>query len=136
MQILQYEGVDKALLAALPELGDRYAAEAAWHAKVGGHPEQYDVIEGMLEPFLNELLDSDKDTALIRRVFEFFEDMARSPNIEVVNLLQVGIFESLVGEPSRLRAAWKYMGAETRKIACETARIYRCEANLPENARP
>ncbi|MBI3662047.1 MAG: hypothetical protein HY234_03230 [Acidobacteria bacterium] len=119
------------MLKALPELVGRYAAEAEWQAKVEGRPGQYDVIGYVLKPFLNELLDSGKDVSLIRRVCDFFEAMAHSPNIQVVNLLQVEILENLVGEPGRLHTAWKYMGEETRKIARETARIFRCEANLP-----
>ena len=62
----------------------------------------------------------------------FFEQMARSSDIRVANLLQVEIFERLVREPNRLATAWKFMGPETKKIARDTARIWRCEENLPE----
>jgi hypothetical protein len=127
MEKLTYDSVDKALLASVPELGKRYSAEAEWQ----GRPGQYIVVEDVLRPFLNELLDSGKDAGLIRRVFDFLEDMARSSDIEVVNLLYVGILETLVGQPGRLGTAWKYMGEATRKVARECARTYRCEANLP-----
>lgn len=132
MEILDYNSVTRVMLEVLPELADRYAVEEQRDAKVGGQPTPYGVFWFVLEPFLNERLDSGKDPALLRRVFDFFEAMARSPDIEVANLLQVEILETLVGEPVRLRTAWKYMGEETRKLARETARTYRCEANLPE----
>lgn len=129
---LNYSNVDKELLAAVPQLEERYKEEAQWQHDVGGKPGQYDVVCFVLKPFLRELLDRDESLNLLQRLFDFFEQMARSSDIQVPNLLQVGIFESLVGEPKRLVTAWKFMGPETKKIARNTARIWRCEENLPE----
>lgn len=129
---LKYTNVDKELLVALPELKARYKKEANWQHEVGGEPGQYDVFCFVLKPFLRELLDKADDQELLRRVFEFFEEMARSPDLQVSNLLQVGIFRSLVGEPERLKIAWNYMGEETKNIARRTAAILQRDKNLPE----
>jgi hypothetical protein len=129
---LNYASVDKELLRAVPELEARYDKETRWQSDVGGKPGQYDIVCFVLKPFLLESLDSSKNSALLLRVFAFFEEMARSSDIEVPNLLQVGIFESLVGQRERLATAWKFMGPETKKIARNTARIWRREENLPE----
>ena len=69
---------------------------------------------------------------MLKRVFNFFEEMARPSDIQVPNLLQVGIFEWLVGDKAKISVAWTYMGQETKKIARDTARIRRCQENLPE----
>lgn len=128
-----YEEVISALLGAVPEIKDRYERSAAWQAEVevGARPTHYEVVESMLQPLLKDQLDMDQNPALLRRIFEFFEQMAGSSDLQVVNLLQVGIFENLVGYPNRLATAWKYMGPETKNIARQTARIFHCEKNLP-----
>jgi len=61
--------------------------------------------------------------------------MAISPDIQVTNLLQIEVFEWLVGESRDLSTAWKYMGEETKNIARRTARIRRCEHNLPKEKK-
>jgi hypothetical protein len=83
METIEYEQIDKKLLSAIPELRRRYDDEAEWRTKVGGHPGQYDVICFVLKPFLTQLLDSSihADTALLKRIFIFLEDMARSSDI-------------------------------------------------------
>ncbi len=130
MNELKFDTVDKALLRAIPELQEHYGQGLAWW-KWDDHPGQYIICGFVLEPFLKELLGSNRDPAILKRIFDFFEDMARSSDIQVVNLLQVEIFEDLVGEPDRLALAWKYMGEETKNLARRTARIRRCEHNLP-----
>jgi hypothetical protein len=127
---LTYDNVGKALFEAVPELQEQYRKRLAWW---GGNetPGQYIVSGFVLEPFLRELLDSEPDSILLKRIFDFFEEMARSPDPEVANLLQVGIFERLVGEKETLAVVWKHMGEETRSIARKTARIRRREQKLP-----
>jgi hypothetical protein len=117
------------LLKAVPELQERYRRELDLYA--GEVPGQYVVFGFVLKPYLRNTLASHLSPPILKRVFSFFEEMATSLDIEVVNLLQVGIFETLVGEPNNLATAWRYMGEETKKIACETARTRRCEQNLP-----
>ena len=124
--------MDERLLLSIPELKPLYDKDAEWQAKVGGRPGQYDVVCYVLKPFLKQLLDSDNDSDLLKRIFVFFEEMARSSDLQVVNLLQVGIFEGLIGERDRLAAAWKYMGEETKAVARRTARTLRFEQNLPK----
>jgi hypothetical protein len=84
---------------------------------------------------VKEALKSNVDDDLLQRVFAFFEGMASSQDIEVVNLLYVGIFEAWVGEADTLSRAWKYIGENTKKIARETAHSRRCGDNLPARER-
>ncbi|MGC1188734.1 MAG: hypothetical protein WA871_15220 [Candidatus Acidiferrales bacterium] len=132
METIDYQNVNEELLSAIPELASRYEKEAEWRANVGGRPGPYDVICYVLKPLLRHLLDSDNDPALLKRIFSFFEQMARSSDIQVVNLLHVGIFESLIGERDRLVTAWKYMGEESKNVARRAAHARRRDHNLPD----
>jgi hypothetical protein len=48
-----------------------------------------------------------------------------------VNLLDIGVFRSLVGDRDRIATAWQYMGPETKDIARKVARVHRRDQNLP-----
>ena len=112
---LGYEEVSSAILVAVPEIKDRYERSAAWQAKVGGHPGHYEVVEAMLQPLLKDELDMGQNPALLRRIFDFFDQMAGSSDLQVVNLLQVGIFENLVGYPNRLVDSVEIHGARNEE---------------------
>jgi hypothetical protein len=131
MNDLTYENVSDALLSVVPELQDRYKRELSWW-QGPEPPGQYMVFGFVAKPAVRELLSSNTEPALLRRIFDFFEEMARSSDIQVPNLLQIEIFEWLVGDPAGLATAWKFMGPKTKKIARDTARIRGCQKNLPE----
>lgn len=128
---LRYPEVHRALFAAVPEIKGRYDKQASLVVDWQGRPAQYLVIEFVVKPLLAELLDQEKDRDLLKRVFEFFEQMACSSDREVINLLAVGVLEGMVNEPKKVSAAWKYMGSETKRMARQVARGLRREQNLP-----
>jgi hypothetical protein len=130
MNVLTFENVSDALLSALPEFQERYRRELSWW-QGPEPPGQYTVFGFVTKPAVRDLLGSNKEPALLKRIFDFFEEMARSSDIQVPNLLQIEIFEWLIGDPERLATAWKYMGEETKTVARRTARTLRCEQNLP-----
>ena len=70
----------------------------------------FPAVELVLEPFVEDLLKANADDDLVRGVFAFLEEMAREQDVEVVNLLHVGIVELWAGEPETLARAWKHMG--------------------------
>ncbi len=125
---LTYDRVEQAMKDAVPEVEEHYPGLISWHPDPG----LYTLFDCVLRPVFTPALDSGKDTSLLERIFDFFEEMARSSDVQVVNLLQVEVFERLVGEPNRFAVAWKYMGPETKKIAGNTARIWGREENLPQ----
>jgi phage FluMu gp28-like protein len=124
---ISYAQFCTALKAALPEL--RIQLEQEFRDASSETP--YAVVVLVLKPFLRKLLDHPSDTSPLRKIFDFFEDMAKSSDVEVVNLLQVAVFESLVREPKRLAAAWCFMGEATKAIARSTAQTWHFEHNLP-----
>lgn len=132
MSDLTFDTVIEAFLSAVPELQERYKQELKWLAEGPGPLNQYAFFAYVAET-IRALLGPNDDPTLLQRIFRFFEDMANSPDIQVVNLLQVQIFEWLVADKHGLATAWKYMGEETKAIARETARIWRREQNLPRD---
>jgi hypothetical protein len=113
---------------AVPEIKKPYDA---LQVEIGPDVLPYPVFELVVEPFLKSALRANTDDDLSRRGFGFLEEMARAQDIEVVNLLAVGIFEPWVADPGTLARAWKYMGESTKKIASDTARRLSCGDNLP-----
>lgn len=72
-------------------------------------------------PFIYRLLGNEDD-ARLRKAFSFFEDMAKSEDYRVQNLLQVTILENLTTESEEIyKAAQKYIGPETKKFVNQVA---------------
>ena len=69
--------------------------------------------------FMSNLLLSECNTSLIKKLFNFFEEMAFCDDEEVRNLLQVTILEYLWGDINLLNRAHKYMHPETRRLSDE-----------------
>jgi hypothetical protein len=130
MENIQFASVTEDLLSAVPEFQERYDRELSWW-QGPELPRQYVVFGFVVQPAVRELLVSDREPVLLKRIFDFFELMARSSDVQVPNLLGIEIFEWLVGDPESLATAWKYMGDETKRIARTTARIFRREQNVP-----
>ena len=128
MANLRYSAIVDSLLAAVPEIKRRHDA---LQEEIGPDILPYSTVELVLEPFVKDLLKANPDIELVRRVFAFFEEMAQTQDIEVVNLLYIGIFEPWAADRETLARAWKYMGERTRQIASDAAlRLNRGE-NLP-----
>ncbi len=131
MKQLTYGNVGDALISAVPEIRSRYDEEFATYGDE--QPGQYLVFGLVLNPLLFPILRSPEgeNEEVLRRVFSFFEEMAHSSDIQVVNLLWVEELEALVAKRDLLARAWKYMGQRTKALARETARIWKSEQNLP-----
>jgi hypothetical protein len=128
---LRYSAVVNSLLAAVPEIKRQHDA---LQEDIGPDVLPYMTVGLVLKPFVQNLLTADADRDLLLRVFAFLEEMARAQDIEVVNLLYVGIFESWAGDPETLARAWKYMGESTKQIASDAAHRLNRAHNLPRVA--
>jgi hypothetical protein len=116
---LKYSAFVDSLLAAVPEIKRRHDA---LQEDIGPDVLPYPAVELVLEPFVKNLLRTNADDHLLRRVFTFLEEMARAQDVEVVNLLHIGIFEPWAGDRETLARAWEYMGEITKQIATDAAR--------------
>jgi hypothetical protein len=126
MPNLQYGTFVDTLFTVLPEVRQRYAA---LRDELGHNALPHIAVALTLEPLAKQALDA-ADDALLRRIFVFFEEMACSEDVEVRNLLYVGVFETWVGEPETLSRAWKYMGECTKRTASDAAHRLSCGSNL------
>jgi hypothetical protein len=103
---LTYSRIEEQLTDALPEI--RPAAERYWRDEgaEGQDSGAYIFIEDLFAKYVHMLLAIDPSTSrdhLLRRAFDFIEEMMASQDDEIVNLATVGIFEG--------RAAWWWVRA-------------------------
>lgn len=126
MEPLHYNAVVSSLFHPIPEAKNAYDA---W--QMPGDPLPYIVFSFLEGSFLKPAVNSGHAAELLGRIFQFFEHMAASSDIEVVNLLYVGLFEAWVADAMTLERALKYMGPETKALAREAAHRLRCGHNLP-----
>jgi hypothetical protein len=124
---LTYGSVRGALLSAFPELWERiWKTFGSYYDLEKGTPEEtpeaYPLFEDVVQDAVFELLESERDDALLSRLFRFFEAMANSPDPNVSrDLLGISIIENLVYRHDSARRAWKYMGPKTRAFVVEEA---------------
>jgi hypothetical protein len=129
---LIYKDIEKVLLARFPELWELVEKTfGSYYDLKTELPGAYSVFEDVLQKLLFDLLDTAKDDLPIRRICSFLEEMAGSPDKDVVNLLWIGILQSLVFNRERIRRSWKYLGEKTKQLTRELARCRDWQDNLP-----
>ena len=89
MSQIHYDNVVEALMEAVPELRVGYEAECRqW----GDEPPGPHVIFGdVLNPYLLNLLSSDRQDAALRQVFQFLEHLANHEDIHIQELVAVTV---------------------------------------------
>jgi hypothetical protein len=109
-----YSNFPAKILSALPEIRDAYEAEV--RSGISSHPPTNYVICGeMLHPLIEKAIRSQAHD-LLRRIFDFIEILARSDDIDVVNLAQTAVCEFITGTDDRLAACEPYLGPRTREL--------------------
>jgi hypothetical protein len=133
---LSYRSIRNVFLERFPELWERIEAKYATHYNLKTQiPGSYPLFEEILKPRVIELLESGADDDMLKRIFSFYEEMARSSDEEVVNLLWISITEPLVYDKKLIAKAWKYWGEKTKDMAREIAKRRGWEGNLPAGGR-
>jgi hypothetical protein len=96
-------------------------------------PGKYLVFEDVVKKRMFELLESGSDDAFLQRVFDFFERMASSEDVNVSrDLLGIAIMEPLVYRKEDLRKAWRFMGSKLKANAVWEADQQNRPENLPQ----
>ena len=104
---LIYEDIEKVLLSRFPELKERMQSTfGSYYVLEIEMPEAYPVFEDVLQPFLLESIDTSANIALVKRLFEFLEEMANSTDSNVTDLLGIAILEPLVFRRESIRRVW------------------------------
>jgi hypothetical protein len=75
------------------------------------------------EYFIN-IIETEKEIPKIIDLFDFFERMATQGDDDVKGLLSVTILARLGDSKELLQTAYKYMGAETRKVSDEIEKFW------------
>lgn len=113
MSNLTYNNIVNNMLMAIPEVRPVFEKELEWWSEVLPHI----VFGDVLNPYLLELLKSDKEIDALKRIFDFFEQMANCNDEKVQNVLAVTVLERLGDEKTILNTATKYMGKQTKVIS-------------------
>jgi hypothetical protein len=133
-QELVYTGIEIVLLTEFPELTDRMKNTfGSYYDLTSETPQAYPVFGSVFRKFLIEKLLQDDSDELLGRIFLFCERMARSEDVEVVNLLWISILVPLIYNANQIKRAWKYMGHATRSVARDIAERRGWQSNLPSS---
>jgi len=134
---LTFDRIREALFSAFPELWERIKATfGSDYDLEKGIPEEtpdaYPIFEDVVKRLLLELLESGQNEALLTRLFLFFEEMAKSPDLNVSrDLLGIAILEPLVARQESVRAAWRFMGPRMKEFTKDEAREQGKKIDIP-----
>ena len=120
---MTYQVINAILAERFPELSDTIKKEESFWKYEDIPP--YCLFGSAVEPFIAKLLMEETNIPLLKRFFEFFEEMSNCSDNEVKNLVQVSILESLWGDYSVLNTAHKYMHPQTRKLCDELQKWFK-----------
>jgi len=116
---LTYDNIVEYIIKAFPQLVHKYK-DAYEYADTESGMLIYAFFEPIVREHFYKLVayysaENDENTLHeIRRFSELFENMATSNDIEVRNLLKVGIFEGM--EPNLYESARHLLGTESKKL--------------------
>lgn len=110
MEGITFESVIDQLLVAIPEF----------------RPDPEDVRDHLahlvfedLRRFVKSLVETANNDGLLKRIFGFIEEAARSHDVRVLDAVRDSFLEGLADSPDHLAKAQKYMGRSTRKLLAE-----------------
>jgi hypothetical protein len=110
---LQYSHLNSELIERFPELFGGYAElRAMWDGDEAGPHEVYG---DLLAPYLTTLLNADGSDISLVRVFDFLEQMAKSEDQAIRDVLGGSVLEAI--HPQMLERAKEYMGVHTKDLA-------------------
>jgi hypothetical protein len=114
---IHYDNVVEVLVEAVPALRACYEAERRqWGDE---SPGPHVIFGDVLNPYLFDLLHSDRQDDELHEVFQFLELLANHEDIHLQELVAVTVCERLGDDPATLHRAYKYMGTRTRQFSDE-----------------
>lgn len=119
----KYREINGALVRALPELKARYDEEtAAWGEEMGPHVIYGDVLNPVLSELLSRDYDPGEDVEMLRRIFNFLEELLAHPDPEYAEVARTTVAEHLDGHPDLLARARRFMGPLMAKATRDPGR--------------
>lgn len=124
---MKYNSLIEDIFNAIPELREEYSSKAEENLideETGVH-----IVFGMIiVPYLVKLLKMKENyecKEVLRRIFIFFEEMAKSDDVLIQEVLEFTIIESIIDEGKEILSnAYKYMLDETKKSTREVERFF------------
>lgn len=93
------------------------------------HPDQDDISDnlthlvfGDLTRFVKSLAETNENDEVLRRLFSFIEEAARTTDVHVLDAVRDSFLEGLADSPDHLDRTKKYMGRMTLKLLREAQR--------------
>ena len=80
------------------------------------------IIEDIFMPEIIKLLNEDKTIEQLKRIFDYFEEIANCEDNHLINIFSVTVLEVLGNDRKILGIAKKYMGPKTIQLQIETDR--------------
>jgi len=74
------------------------------------------VIEDIFMPELIKLLKENNNVGLLKKIFEYIEEIVCGGSVQLVNIISVTVFEVLGDDKTVLDNAKKYMGTKTKEL--------------------
>jgi hypothetical protein len=87
---MEYSELNKMLMLHFPEFQSLYKEQLDFWKEP---PPQHCFYGAVLNEFVVNLLLENQDVVMISKVFDFYEELAQSEDVEVNNLLQVTLLE-------------------------------------------
>jgi len=114
---MNYDAVNEHLMTRFPELTLLFKEQINLWGEENILPHCF--YGDTLNYYVTELLRKNSDSQQIKKVFQFYEEMASSDDVEVRNLLQVTLLEYLWDEEIVFKNALENMQPKTRIINSE-----------------
>ncbi len=114
---MKYDELTNLLIKEIVELKSVYEQELEWWD--GQSPGAHNIFGDVLNPYLIELLNENREKTKLKKIFKFLEEMANSEDELLKEVLACTVLERLGDDKAILEIAKRYMGESSRKISCE-----------------
>ncbi len=115
------ECLEEGMLCYMPELWPDY--QNYMKTRTLEEPTVHEIFGAVVGPFMKARLWQTEQSDVIGRLFDFFEDMAASPDRTMQDVLCYGLLESLSEED--WLAAHAHMGEATRRLGKQVEEFWR-----------
>lgn len=115
------ECLEQGMLSYMPELWPEYQTYMKMHQD--NEPPVHEIFGAVVGPFMKERLWESGQSEMLARLFDFFEDMAASPDSTMQDVLCCGLLETL--DEETWTAAYAQMGEATRRLSGRVEEFWR-----------
>jgi hypothetical protein len=121
---LSYTNVEGELLRRFPELEAKVQQEFGSYCDLENErPGNYLVFEDIVFPFIKEIAGEEGKEKIAEELFDFFEQMANSPDSQLLDLLGIAITEQLAWH-QLLDKFDRFIGPNTRRMVSRDMKVF------------